>query len=52
VEEYKIFSKRTNSVIDVAYSEQEANDIIFELEMLDHNNGEYFPKTYIYIKSK
>jgi hypothetical protein len=48
---YKIFSTRTNTVISEAKTIEEANDIIYELEMLDHNNGIYFPKTYICIKS-
>ena len=48
---YKIFSTRTNSVIAEVDTENQAKDFIYELEMLDHNNGTFFPKTYIFIKS-
>lgn len=49
---YKIFSKRTNSFIGHANSLEEVKDTINELELLDHNNGEFFPNTYTYIKIK
>lgn len=45
---YKIYSKRTGNFIATTNTLQEALDYIDELELLDHNNGVFYPNNYKY----